>query len=138
MYCILSKEKAPFPTCNQLVGGMRKWMLRQFFLESDYLFLMNLFFPGFRKSSSRMLFMPLRLQWCLQDLVTITTNHVSPDLHHVTQLLPGLRLETDSLPILSVVLIARICLKVKKCCFYRCPYTHVQNLDFSNDVQRGM
>ena len=39
-----------------------------------------------------------------------------------------------SLRILPVVLIGRICLKLKKCCFYRCPYTHGKNLDFCNDV----
>ena len=38
--------------------------------------------------------MPLQLYWCLQDLVTITTNHVSQDPNNAMQLLPGLRLET--------------------------------------------
>ena len=56
--------------------------------------------------------MPLQLYWCPQDLVTITTNHVSQDPNHATQLLPGLRLETQSLPTLPVVLMRRICLKV--------------------------
>ena len=106
---LLSSTCFCYSTCIQLVGGMRKWMLRQFFLESDFpVFLMLFcffFYLGFRKSSFRMLFMPLRLQWCLQDLVTIITNHVSQDPHHVTWLLPGLRLETYSLPILPMVLI---------------------------------
>ena len=58
--------------------------------------------------------MPLPLYWCLQDLVTITTNHVSQDPNHAKQLLPGLRLETYSPPTLPVVLMRRICLKVNK------------------------
>ena len=58
--------------------------------------------------------MPLPLYWCLQDLVIITTNHVSQDLNHAMQLLPGLRLETYSPPTLPVVLMTRICLKVNK------------------------
>ena len=58
--------------------------------------------------------MPLQLYWCLQDLVTITTNHVYQDSNHATQLFPGLRLEICSLPILTVVRMRRICLKVKE------------------------
>ena len=56
--------------------------------------------------------MPLPLYWCLQDLVTITTNHVSQDPNNAMQLLPGLRLETLSLLTLLVVLMKGIFLKV--------------------------
>ena len=83
---IVSFQKKKFNFPPYLVGRRNEKMdVKVVFLGKwlpiSYAIFFNL---GLRKSSSRMLFMPLRLYWCLQDLVTITTNHVSQDPHHVT------------------------------------------------------
>ena len=83
---IVSFQKKYFHFSPYLVGRRNEKMdVKVVFLGKwlpiSYAIFFNL---GFRKSSSRMLFMPLRLYWCLQDLVTITANHASQDWNHVT------------------------------------------------------
>ena len=111
----------------------------QFFLESDYLFLMLFFFLSwFQKVKFQDAFYPPPVVVVSPRLGYNNNNSRFSGSAPCNLVTAWVEVRKYSLRILPVVLIGRICLKLKKCCFYRCPYTHVKNLDFSNDVQRGM